>query len=237
MRTYKRKTGHGATTQETIESAVADVMAGNSLRNAASAHNMNYRTLQRYVKIHQEKGQVDSVGYKPVRQVFSGEMEQMLVKYIKQASKIYYGVSLKELRMFAYQLATANDLRIPESWNDNKEAELDWMKHFLKRHRDLSIRNPEATSIQRMANFNEHNVNLFFNNLEKCYDREFTPDCIWNVDETGVTTVQRPPKIIAEKGVKQVSSVVSHERGVLVTVCCAVSALGNSIPPYFVFHI
>ena len=70
MRTYKRKTEHGATTRETIESAVADVMAGNSLRNAASAHNMNYRTLQRYVKIHQEKGQVDSVGYKPVRQGF-----------------------------------------------------------------------------------------------------------------------------------------------------------------------
>ena len=55
------------------------------------------------------------------------------------------------------------------------------------------------------------------------------------MDETGVTMVQRPPKIIAEKGVKQVSSVVSHERGVLVTVCCAVSALGNSIRPYFVF--
>ena len=98
--------------------------------------------------------------------------------------------------MLAYQLATANDLRIPESWNDNKEAGLDWMKHFLKRHRDLSIRNPEATSIQRMANFNEHNVNLFFNNLEKCYDRQFTPDCIWNVDETGVTTVQNTTNVI-----------------------------------------
>ena len=96
-------------------------------------------------------------------------MEQMLVKYIKQASRIYYGVSPKELRMLAYQFATANDLRIPESWNDKKEAGLDWMKHLLKRHRDLSIRNPEATSIQRMANFNEHNVNLFFNNLEKCF--------------------------------------------------------------------
>ena len=155
---------------------------------------MNYRTLQRYVKIYQEKGQVDSVGYEPVRQVFSGEMEQMLVKYIKQASRIYYGVSPKELRMLAYQLTTANDLRIHKSWNDNKEAGLDWMKHFLKRHHDLSIRNPEDTSIQRMANFNEHNVNLFFNNLEKCYDRQFNPDCIWNVDETGVTTVQRPPK-------------------------------------------
>ena len=158
MRTYKRKTEHGATTRETIESAVADVMAGNSLRNAASAHNMNYRTLQRYVKTHQENGQIGSVGYKPVRQVLSGEMEQILVKYIKQASRIYYGVSPKEL---AYQLATAHDLRIPESWNDNKEAGLDWMKHFLKRYRDLSIRKPEATSIQRMANFNEHNVICF----------------------------------------------------------------------------
>ena len=31
------------------------------------------------------------------------------------------------------------------------------------------------------------------------------------------------------------SSAVSQERGALVTVCCAVNALGNYIPPFFVF--
>ena len=31
------------------------------------------------------------------------------------------------------------------------------------------------------------------------------------------------------------SSAVSQEMGTMVTVCCAVNALGNHIPPFFVF--
>ena len=53
---------------------------------------------------------------------------------------------------------------------------------------------------------------------------------MWNLDETGVTTVQRPCKIMAEKGVKQVGSATSAERGNLVTVIHGVNAAGNSIP-------
>ena len=63
----------------------------------------------------------------------------------------------------------------------------------------------------------------------------FTPDKIWNVDETGCTTVQKPRKIIAATGVKQVGAVVSAERGQLVTLCCSVSATGNMIPPLLIF--
>lgn len=58
---------------------------------------------------------------------------------------------------------------------------------------------------------------------------------IYNVDETGITTVQRPDRIVARKGVKQVGSVTSAERGALVTLALAVSASGNTVPPIFVF--
>ena len=45
------------------------------------------------------------------------------------------------------------------------------------------------------------------------------PNNIYNVDETGVTTVQgKPSKVIALKGHKQVGNVTSAERGQLVTV-------------------
>ena len=100
-------------------------------------------------------------------------------------------------------------------------------------HPDISLRTPEATSIQRMANFNEQNVKSFFDNLEKCLERGFGPECIWNVDDTGVTTVQRPPRILAQTGVKQVGSAVSKERGGLVTVCCAVNQWSSTwaVPP------
>jgi len=59
---------------------------------------------------------------------------------------------------------------------------------------------------------------------------------IYNVDETGITTVQRPSKVIAPRGSKQVGKVTSAERGALVTIRCAVNAMSNSLPPVFYFH-
>jgi hypothetical protein len=61
------------------------------------------------------------------------------------------------------------------------------------------------------------------------------PQNIYNIDETGVTTTQKPRKVIAVKGTKQVGAITSQERGTLVTVCLAVNAIGNAIPPFFVF--
>jgi len=58
---------------------------------------------------------------------------------------------------------------------------------------------------------------------------------IYNLDETGVTTVQSPKKVIAEKGIKRLNKVTSGERGVLVTVCCIINAYGYSLPPSFIF--
>ena len=55
------------------------------------------------------------------------------------------------------------------------------------------------------------------------------------MDETGVTTVQKPSKVVAQKGLKQIGAVTSQERGTLVTVVVAINALGNSAPPMFIF--
>ena len=65
--------------------------------------------------------------------------------------------------------------------------------------------------------------------------QKFSPESIFNVDETGATTVQTPKSIMAEKGRKQLGSVVSAERGQLVTLVCTINAIGNSIPPPFIF--
>ena len=49
------------------------------------------------------------------------------------------------------------------------------------------------------------------------------------MDETGITTVQKPNRIVAKKVTKQVGAIISAERGTLVTLAIAVSAQGNSI--------
>ncbi len=107
---------------------------------------------------------------------------------------------------------------------------------FMKRQPSLSIRCPQATSLTRNTSFNRHNVSLFYNNLANVLDKnKFEGKDIWNMDETGVTTVQEPENVVAGRGVRQVGAVTSGERGTLVTVACAGNALGNMIPPMFIF--
>lgn len=74
----------------------------------------------------------------------------------------------------------------------------------------------------------------FFNNLADVLERyKFQCHDIYNVNETGITTVQKP-RIVAGKGAKQVGAMTSGERGALVTQVNAVSAGGNTVPglPY-----
>lgn len=50
-----------------------------------------------------------------------------------------------------------------------------------------------------------------------------------------MTTVQCPKKVVAPKGTKQIGAIVSQECGQLVTVAVAVNAVGNCLPPAFIF--
>jgi len=245
MRTYRRKTERGTNSKDLYEKAamILNEDSTKKIRSVAKDFGLCHMSLTRYLK--KRKAILESgnsiafltVGYKKNRQVFTDEQEVILVNYLIKCCQIYHGLTPKDVRRLAYDCACKHNIPVPKSWHDNKEAGVDWLNAFLKRNgKKISIRCPKATSLSRATSFNKTNVNNFFLKLAEVMDKhKFPPFRIWNVDEVGVTTVQKPRKVLAPKGSKQVGSVTSAERGTLVTVCVAANAVGNSVPCMFVF--
>lgn len=171
------------------------------------------------------------------RQVFTMEEEEELEKYIKKCSDINYGLTYVQVQKLAYDYANAlPHCKVPREWHESKQAKEGWRRGFMERHKSLSLRKPESTSLSRSTAFNKFKVEQFFDNLKKVYDcYQFTAERIYNLDETGVTTVMKPVKVVTTTGKKQVSQAASAERGELVTFVGIVNAAGQSIPPVYVF--
>lgn len=152
------------------------------------------------------------------------------------SSDIYYGLSSIEGRLLAYQFASQLKKKMPSSWIENKMSGRDWFFSFMLRHPKLSLRKPEATSLARASAFNRTNVELFFNLYDKATQNiTFEAHRIWNMDETGLTTVHKPDRVIAGCGRKQVGQITSAEHGTVVSMALAVNAAGMRAPPYLIF--
>jgi len=140
-----------------------------------------------------------------------------------------------DVRRLAYEIAESVGINHPFN-KTTKMAGEDWMQQFFRRHSDLSTRIPEGTSLSRAVGFNMPKVSQFFDvygDLLKSHT--FVPSRVWNMDETGVSTVQRPAKIVATKGIRTVGKMTSGERSTTVTVICAFSAAGSYLPPMFIY--
>ena len=95
------------------------------------------------------------------------------------------------------------------------------------------MRKPQGISINRILGCNKEDVQRYFLNLNQLLDEnDFSPHQIYNCDETGITTVHKPVKVIAKKGKKSVSSATT---GVTTTVLCACDATVYYIPPMMIF--
>nr|XP_015835156.1 PREDICTED: uncharacterized protein LOC107397879 [Tribolium castaneum] len=121
-----------------------------------------------------------------------------------QSSKINYGLTYSQAQTLAFEFAQKLKRKYPTSCDKNNKAGLDWMKSFMKRFRNLRLRKPENTSLARSTGFNKINLKQFFDNLRFALERyKIAPENIYNLDETGVTTVLQAPKVIATTGTKQ----------------------------------
>lgn len=224
-----RTTEKASWSSDTVRKAKQLIEGGATMRNAAKTMGIPFSSLQKRIK------KDSTVGPHLGRYtVFSSKEEAELADLVKKMANIFYGCTAIQIRKVAFEYAES--LNLKHSFNKaSKMAGRDWLASFMARN-SISVRKPEATSINRIIAFNKTEVNLFYELLGQLMEKyRFVPKNIYNCDETGISTVQTPGKILAEKGMKRVGSITSWERGKNITMMCAMSAAGGYIPPMFIF--
>lgn len=172
-------------------------------------------------------------------QIFSKEQEEELVAYVLKCSNLMYGLHIRDLKKLAYSFAKEINVKYPSQWDTHRRAGEDWYLAFMKRHRNLSLRTPEQTSLNRAKGFNRSSVQAFFGLYDEVLSlHHYAAVDIYNIDESGFSTVpSKLEKVLAERGSKHVGMMTSQERGTMITLALAINAAGDFVPPFFVFPV
>jgi transposase len=211
---------------------------GVSLRKAAEKYGIRRETLRRHMKQFREN---EEYRYTPfhdklaTRRVFSPEEDAELAEYFLSVARTGFPAPVEAARKMAYEFALRKGKQVPASWTTTRMAGLDWLSSFLHRNA-VALRVPQGLSIARAEGFNPQTVQQFFLNLTRTYERyEFTPDKVFNMDETGLSTTAQSRRVLAKKGVRNVVQRTSADKGENVTLCGIVCANGNAVPPCLLF--
>ena len=100
----------------------------------------------------------------------------------------------------------------------------------------MTTRVAQTLDSARARGLTTENVGTFYDNLEVLYSRHsYSPDRIWNCDETGVQIGRNGGgHVIARKGAQNVQSIVLDKREWLSMLVC-INAGGASIPSFYIF--
>lgn len=230
MTTQTRQQWEEHNMRQALQNVENNVMG---FKRAAATFHVPKTTLRRRLSKQQGSSKGDLGGR---RTTFPAHIEKELVDHIIDMETRFFGLTTKELRQLVFEMAERN--KIKHTFNcESRMAGWKWVRGFLRRNPQLSLRTPESTSLARAQAFNKPNISAYFLALSNILEKfNFPPENIYNMDESGLTTVQkRSQKVYAAKGRKQVGSLSSAERGQHVTVVCAMNAIGTYVPPAFIF--
>ena len=109
-----------------------------------------------------------------------------------------------------------------------------WYKEFLQRHPDFKMGRPKKRELYKLQ-VTPETIHEYFNELQKTMDEaniNAQPKKIWNLDETGVVLDHSAPRVLMKA--KDKCEMVSCGKSPTTTLIAAVSAYGESLPPYIV---
>lgn len=219
-------------TNERLESAITAVKNGMSKNAASQRYKISRRTLKRYLE--KNLGEKVKMGRKTI---LNKDQEHELAKRIVRLAEIGYPLSNKIVRKCVFNYCVQNNLEHKFS-QEKKMAGRYWMKGFLQRNREISIRKAQSMNPARAQKLNKFIVKDYFDKLKGVLqelDLMDKPERIYNIDEKGCRlSLHHQQTVLAKKGAKRVH-LVAPEHGENITVVACANANGVAIPPGILF--
>lgn len=234
VRNYKKKEEGGRRSfeksQEMIHAYNAVMKKEMSLNQASKYYGVNKKSLLRRVN-----GEIPVDAHAGRGTTLSSLFEEELAECLKLLASWGWGFSTEELKNVVQEFIESVKLETP--FVGGRPGK-DWIQGFLKRHPDIVWRKTEHLSNARARAEDPQVLAAWFDLLEKVLDENGIKDHsahIFNVDETGFTTDPKPQKVLAEKGAKRVTQSIGGSGREQITVNCAVSASGKTLPPFVIY--
>jgi hypothetical protein len=156
------------------------------------------------------------------------EEETRLATYLIGMSDMGYGLTHEGVMGLAYSIV--EKAKRPHPFQ-NGSAGRAWFEGFMRRNPKLTIRSPQSLSYCRALSGNKETIGDFFGKLGSLYGKLNLVYC----DETGVTIVFKPNKLVAELRKRHLYALSASEKGKIHTVLSCVSATGFMLPPMMVY--
>jgi hypothetical protein len=218
-------------TDSSMQAAVSCVVEeGKGLREAARLYDIPVETLRRRVN-----GTVPIECKPGPATILSKDEEDRLCEYLIKMADMGYGLNRETVMRLAYTIVDRAGRKHPFT---GETAGRSWFDGFRKRHPQLTIRTPLPLSYCRAISATPDTISEFFGKVGSLYGRLnlfSKPNQIYNTDETGVSVVHKPGKVLAQLGRRTVYSISSAEKGKTHTILACVSAAGYVLPPVMVY--
>ena len=211
-----------------LSRAYQATQSGMSVYRAARLYNIPESTLR-----DRTLGNVSVDAKNGTGTLLTVEEEHKLVQHISYMADIGYGYNKSSIQYMArdYAVSMGKNVQASDSLSNC------WFYGFMQRWPELKIAKPQKLALLRAKATSREVLDQYYKELGTILTSNNLvnkPERIYNIDETGISTEHSPPKIVCGKDTNPQS--VTSPRGSTITVIASGNALGNSIPPYYVFQ-
>ncbi|XP_031669824.1 uncharacterized protein LOC116359919 [Oncorhynchus kisutch] len=219
--------------REALETAVEKVKSGMSLREASRESGIPHTTLQDHKN--------NKYAFAPHPNLaLTTEEEHSLICYVLWMADHAFPISRTVVKALAVAIIKESGrstvVNLERGLSDN------WWSRFRARHPELSARVADPLHRARVQGATPAAIKGFFDVYEPIFvshGLEHKPHLIFNCDEMGFSDMLKSrEKVLCRKGREHIyqQQQQQHTTREHITVRCCVSAAGESIPPFIIFH-